>query len=88
MPLAAALLVAACATPRPPAIDTAPWTSGRLALRVEAVEEELSGEALEEAVSRLHDMGLPAKEIAARLKPRGAHRRDVYEALKRFGRDG
>lgn len=56
-----------------------------LAVRVDAVEEELSGDVLEAAVRHLHDLGLPAKEIAARLKPRGAHRRDVYEVLRRLG---
>lgn len=56
-----------------------------VAVYVEAVEEELCGHDLEAAVLRLHDIGLPAKEIAARLKPRGAHRRDVYEVLRRLG---
>lgn len=59
-----------------------------VAVRVDAIDEELSGEALEAAVRRLHDGGLPAKEIAARLKPRGAHRRDVYEVLRRLGGEG
>lgn len=59
-----------------------------VAVRVDAVEEELTGDALETAVQHLHDLGLPAKEIAARLKPRGAHRRDVYEVLRRLGGEG
>src|SRR6185369_895862 len=33
----------------------------------------------------LADSGVPAREIARRLKPRGAHRRDVYDALRRLG---
>jgi 16S rRNA (cytidine1402-2'-O)-methyltransferase len=56
-----------------------------VAVRLEAAEEELAGEALEAAVRRLHDLGLAAREIAARLKPRGAHRREVYEVLRRLG---
>lgn len=58
-----------------------------VAVRIEAVDEELEGEALEREVAELSAQGLPAKEIAARLKPRGAHRRDVYEALRRIGGD-
>lgn len=53
-----------------------------VAVRVEAESEELTGEALETEVAALASEGLPAKEIAARLKGRGAHRRDVYDALR------
>jgi 16S rRNA (cytidine1402-2'-O)-methyltransferase len=56
-----------------------------LAVRVDAVEEELSGDVLEAAVRHLRDLGLPAKEIAARHNPRGAPRRDVYEGLRHLG---
>jgi 16S rRNA (cytidine1402-2'-O)-methyltransferase len=58
-----------------------------VAVHVVAVEEELVGDALEREVAALSADGLPAKEIAAKLKPRGAHRRDVYEALRRLGSD-
>ena len=56
-----------------------------VAVRVEADDTDLEGEALEAAVALLAGQGFAAKEIAARLKPRGAHRRDVYEVLKRLG---
>jgi 16S rRNA (cytidine1402-2'-O)-methyltransferase len=55
-----------------------------VAVRVEEEPAELSGEALEREVAVLAGEGLPAKEIAAKLKTRGAHRRDVYEALRRL----
>ncbi|HXC52558.1 MAG TPA: 16S rRNA (cytidine(1402)-2'-O)-methyltransferase [Candidatus Limnocylindrales bacterium] len=56
-----------------------------LAVRVEADDDELAGEALDREVAALADSGVPAREIARRLKPRGAHRRDVYDALRRLG---
>jgi len=56
-----------------------------VAVRIEAVEEELVGDALDREVADLASQGLPAREIVARLKPRGAHRRDVYEVLRRIG---
>jgi 16S rRNA (cytidine1402-2'-O)-methyltransferase len=55
-----------------------------VAVRIEADDEELVGEELAREVADLAAQGLPAKEIAARLKPRGAHRRDVYEALRQI----
>lgn len=54
-----------------------------VAVRIEAVEEELSGEDLDREVAVLAAEGLAARDIASRLKPRGAHRREVYEALRR-----
>ena len=59
-----------------------------VAVRVEAVVEELAGEELALEVERLVAEGLSAKEIAAKLKPRGAHRRDVYEAMRVRSVDG
>ncbi len=59
-----------------------------LAVRVDADDEELVGEALDREVAVLADSGVPAREIARRLKPRGAHRRDVYDALRRLGAAG
>ena len=56
-----------------------------IAVRVEARDETLAGDALDEAVAALASQGLSAREIAAQLKPRGAHRRDVYAALQRIG---
>lgn len=56
-----------------------------LAVRLEAEDEELTGDALDREVAALAEEGLPAKEIAAKLKPRGARRREVYEALRRVG---
>jgi len=56
-----------------------------VAVRIEAANEELAGEALAREVDALAAEGLSAKEIAARLKGRGAHRRDVYDALRRGG---
>jgi 16S rRNA (cytidine1402-2'-O)-methyltransferase len=55
-----------------------------VAVRIEAADEELDGDALDREVSALASEGLSAKEIAAKLKLRGAHRRDVYEALRRL----
>jgi 16S rRNA (cytidine1402-2'-O)-methyltransferase len=56
-----------------------------VAVHVEAAEEELSGEELDREVAALSAAGRSAKEIAAALKLRGAHRRDVYQALRRLG---
>lgn len=53
-----------------------------IAVHVEAVVEELTGEALAAEVAKLAAEGLGAKEIAQALKPRGAHRREVYQALR------
>lgn len=54
-----------------------------VAVRVEHDAEELVGHALAKEVEALATEGLSAKEIAARLKSRGAHRRDVYAVLRR-----
>jgi 16S rRNA (cytidine1402-2'-O)-methyltransferase len=56
---------------------------GEFVVAVHLPEEvtELAGEALTREVEALAAEGLSAKEIAARLKSRGAHRRDVYAAL-------
>ncbi len=54
-----------------------------VAVRVEHDAEELIGHALAREVEALAAEGLSAKEIAARLKSRGAHRRDVYAVLRR-----
>ena len=59
-----------------------------VAVRVEEEAGELAGDALTREVEALASQGLAAREIAARLKPRGAHRRDVYEALRRIGSRG
>lgn len=56
-----------------------------VAVRVEAEAEELAGEALAREVETLAAQGLPAREIAARLKTSGAHRRDVYAVLRGVG---
>jgi 16S rRNA (cytidine1402-2'-O)-methyltransferase len=53
-----------------------------VAVYVEPREEELAGDALAAEVARLAAMGSSAKEIAAALKVRGAHRRDVYAAMR------
>jgi 16S rRNA (cytidine1402-2'-O)-methyltransferase len=53
-----------------------------VAVQVPVEESELTGEALAREVDALAAEGLGAKEIAARLKSRGAHRRDVYAALR------
>jgi 16S rRNA (cytidine1402-2'-O)-methyltransferase len=53
-----------------------------VAIYIEEVTNELAGEALAREVDALAAEGLGAKEIAARLKGRGAHRRDVYAALR------
>ena len=58
-----------------------------VAVRIEADDEELAGDALEREVAALARAGMAAREIAARLKPRGAHRREVYDALRRIGSD-
>ena len=58
-----------------------------VAVRIEAANEELDGDALDREVSALAAEGMSAKEIAAKLKSRGAHRRDVYEALRRAQND-
>jgi 16S rRNA (cytidine1402-2'-O)-methyltransferase len=55
-----------------------------VAIHVDADEGELAGEELEQEIRVLASEGLGAKEIAARLKERGAHRRDVYEVLRRM----
>jgi 16S rRNA (cytidine1402-2'-O)-methyltransferase len=52
-----------------------------VAIHLPEEESELVGEALAREVEALAAEGLSAKEIAARLKSRGAHRRDVYAAL-------
>ncbi|MFN2375808.1 MAG: 16S rRNA (cytidine(1402)-2'-O)-methyltransferase [Candidatus Binatia bacterium] len=59
-----------------------------VAVHVEAEAEELTGEALEDEVAALAAEGLPAKAIAARLKGRGAHRREVYDALRHLSGAG
>jgi len=56
-----------------------------VAVRVEEEAGELAGDALAREVEALASQGLAAREIAARLKPRGAHRREVYEVLRRIG---
>lgn len=56
-----------------------------VAVRVEAEAAELAGEALAREVEALAAQGLPAREIAAGLKARGAHRRDVYAVLRGVG---
>ncbi len=53
-----------------------------VAIHVPEEESELVGEELAREVEALAAEGLGAKEIAARLKSRGAHRRDVYAALR------
>jgi outer membrane lipoprotein LolB len=99
MPLAAALMVAACATPRPPAIDAAPWTSGRLALRVEAIEAvparqmtasfDLRGDAREGELRLLSPLGTLAARTAwgpGRVElstPEGARTFDDLDTLSR-----
>lgn len=57
-----------------------------VAVHVEAQAEKLAGEDLAREVAELAKQGLAAKEIAALLKPRGAHRREIY-ALLRNGED-
>jgi 16S rRNA (cytidine1402-2'-O)-methyltransferase len=52
-----------------------------VAVHLPAEASELAGEELAREVAALAAEGLSAKEIAARLKSRGAHRRDVYAAL-------
>jgi 16S rRNA (cytidine1402-2'-O)-methyltransferase len=56
---------------------------GEFVVAIHLPEEasELTGEALAREVDALAAEGLSAKEIAAKLKGRGAHRRDVYAAL-------
>ena len=58
-----------------------------VAVHVDAEDAELSGDALDREVVALAAAGMPAREIAAALKPRGAHRRDVYASLRRGGFD-
>lgn len=55
-----------------------------LAVRVGEEQAALEGEALLREVAALTASGLAAKEIAAQLKSRGAHRRQVYDALRRL----
>ena len=54
-----------------------------LAIHLVAEAEELAGEELEREVAVLVASGLSARDIAERLKPRGAHRREVYDAVRR-----
>jgi 16S rRNA (cytidine1402-2'-O)-methyltransferase len=53
-----------------------------VAVAVAADDDALAGEALEREVQALAAEGLSAREIAARLKPRGAQRRKIYEILR------
>ncbi|HEY2775127.1 MAG TPA: 16S rRNA (cytidine(1402)-2'-O)-methyltransferase [Candidatus Binatia bacterium] len=55
-----------------------------VAVHLEGEAESLTGQALEREVAALSARGVPAREIAAELKPRGAHRREVYEALRKL----
>ena len=58
-----------------------------VAVHVAEEAEALVGDALLQAVRQLRDQGLAAREITARLRPRGAHRRDVYAALRALDGD-
>ncbi|HYC00187.1 MAG TPA: 16S rRNA (cytidine(1402)-2'-O)-methyltransferase [Candidatus Limnocylindrales bacterium] len=64
----------------------APRGEFTIAVHVAAGEQELSGDALESEVTALLEAGMPARDIAAALKPRGAHRRDVYDVIRRLER--
>ena len=52
-----------------------------VAVHVAEEAEALVGDALLQAVRQLRDQGLAAREITARLRPRGAHRRGQERAL-------
>ena len=57
-----------------------------VAVYCEGHEQTLGGQVLEAEVERLLDQGLSVRDVAARLKPRGAPRREVYAAARALGR--
>ncbi|HYC53914.1 MAG TPA: 16S rRNA (cytidine(1402)-2'-O)-methyltransferase [Candidatus Binatia bacterium] len=57
-----------------------------IAVHVAAAEQALTGDALDAVVASMLEEGRSARDIASALKPRGAGRREVYEAIQRRSR--
>ncbi len=62
----------------------APRGEFSVAVHLEAAETELAGDELERRVAALIAEGRTTREIAAALKPSGAHHREIYAVVQRL----